>query len=451
VFTFGLIVHSVCSAKIAGHGEFRLEESKVRKNIATSLVALGAVSALALSTIGPAMASDTTGVTRNQIVIGTTTSLTGPASPGYEFVAPAAKAYFDYVNRNGGINGRQVKYIYLDDKYNPAEAKKLTSQLILRDKIFAMFGSLGTPPHSAVIADLNRRGIPDVFVNTGFSGFNNARKYPTTFMILPSYKMEAKIMASYIEATPDLKSKTRCLFYQEGDFGLDAEAGFKAAGMTFAATRSYFSGQQAAGFGAQMTAFRQAGCDLVVFFGITNATASLLSTGRTLGYNPTYMVTQVGSDPTVFASLNVPPALLNGLYTLSPLVALGETNNPFVRQMKVIAERGNVPWNFYSYYGVNTAYVLAQALKAAGPNLTRTGFMNALETQAKSFRSAGSAPFVQSKTNRTGYTGAWIGQYNASGVLERKTSFVYTADNSDTSKAKRVNFRPAGPTPKLLP
>lgn len=423
----------------------------MRKNIATSVVALGAVSALALSTIGPAMASDTTGVTKNEIVIGTTTSLTGPASPGYEFVAPAAKAYFDYVNRNGGINGRQVKYIYLDDKYNPAEAKKLTSQLILRDKIFAMFGALGTPPHSAVVADLNRRGIPDVFVNTGFSGFNNPRKYPMTTMMLPSYIVEAKIMAAHIQATPELNSKTRCLFFQEGDFGDNAQAGFKAAGMTFAATRSYFSGQQAAGFGAQMTAFRQAGCDLVVFFGVTNATAAMLSTGRTLGYNPTYMVTGVGSDPSIFASLNVPAALLNGMYTLSFLAPIQDTSNPFVRQMKVIAERSNVPWNFYSYYGVNSAYVLAQAIKAAGPNVTRSGFMNALQTKSRGFRSAGVVPFVISKNNHAGYTGQWVGQYNASGVLERKTNFIYTADNGANSTAKRATFRPAGPTPKLLP
>ena len=268
----------------------------MRRKIATTLVAAGAASALALSMVGTASASDTTGVTKTEIVIGTTTALTGPASPGYEYVAPAAKAYFDYVNRNGGINGRKVKYIPLDDKYSPAETKKLTSQLILRDKIFAMFGALGTPPHSAVVQDLNRRGIPDVFLNSGYSGFNNPRKYPTTYMILPSYKVEAKSMAFYIENTPELASKKRCLFYQDGDFGEDAEAGFKAAGMAFDTTRSYFFGQQAAGFGAQMTAFRQAGCELIVFFGVTSATASMLRTGATLGYNPTYMVTGVGTD-----------------------------------------------------------------------------------------------------------------------------------------------------------
>jgi branched-chain amino acid transport system substrate-binding protein len=425
--------------------------NKVRKKIATSLVAVGAASALAFAAIAPASASDTTGVTKNEIVIGTTSALTGPAAPGYEFVAPSAKAYFDYVNRNGGINGRKIKYIYLDDKYNPAEARKLTSQLILRDKIFAMFGALGTPPHSAVVQDLNRRGIPDVFVNTGFSGFNNPSKYPTTYMLLPSYKVEAKVMASYIDSTADLKSKKRCLFYQDGDFGEDAEAGFKAAGMSFDLTRSYFFGQQAAGFAAQMTAFRQANCELVVFFGVTSATAAMLRTGAALGYNPTYMVTGVGSEPTILAGLNVPNSVLNGVYALSFLVPIQDTSNPYVRQMKVIVEGSKLPWNFYSYYGINTAYMLAQALKAAGPNLTRKGFMNALNTKSGSLRSAASVPFVTSARNHQGFTGAWIGQYNANGILERKTNYVLVADNSATGKAKRSNFRPGAPTPKLLP
>jgi branched-chain amino acid transport system substrate-binding protein len=425
----------------------------VRRKFATTLVAAGASTALALSLVGQASASDTTGVTKNEIVIGTTTALTGSASLGYEYVSPAADAYFKYVNRNGGINGRKIKYIYLDDKYTAAETRKLTSQLILRDKIFAMFGALGTPTHNAVVQDLNRRGIPDVFVNTGFSEFNNPRKFPTTYMILPSYKVEAKAMANYIENTRELASKKRCLFYQQGDFGQDAEAGFKAAGMSFDSTRSYEISDLlgAAGFSAQMNGFRQSGCELLVFFGVTSATARMLGDAARIQYSPTYMVTGVGTEPTIFATRGVPTALFAGMYTISFLPPIQDTRNPYVRQMKVIAEGGGVPWNFYSFYGVNTAYLLAQALKAAGPNLTRKGFMNALDTKSRNFRSAGVAPLVISKNNHQGYAGGWIGQYNSSGVLERKTNYVLVGDNSNTSKARRVNFRPAGPTPRLLP
>jgi branched-chain amino acid transport system substrate-binding protein len=424
----------------------------VRRKIATSVVAVGAASALALSTVGSAVASDTTGVTKNQIVIGTTTPLTGPASPGYKDVAPASKAYFDYVNAAGGINGRKVKFVIFDDQYNPALTKKGTSQLILKDKIFAMFGALGTPPHSAVVGDLNRRGIPDVFVNTGAASFDNPRRYPMTFPYFPSYVVEAKAMAYYIQNDATLNGKKKCLFYQDGEFGENAEIGFKAAGMSFDVTTSYFSGQQAAPFTSQISRLAGANCELVVFFGVTSATAQMLGTAARASFRPTWMITSVGSDPSVLgASLGANTnALLNGIYTPSFLVPIQDTSNAYVRQMKVIADRNNLPWNFYTYYGINTAYTLSQAIKAAGPNLTRTGLINALETKASSFRSAAVVPMRISKTSHQGLTGYWMGQYNGS-VLERKTRGIIVATSAPTGKAKAATFRPAAPTPKLLP
>ena len=164
---------------------------------ATGTVALGTAAALALATAVPAQAAEP-GVTSNKIVIGTTTALTGPAAPGYKDVPVAAQAYFDYVNANGGINGRKIDLRVFDDQYNPALAKKGTTQLILRDKIFAMYGALGTPTHSAVVQDLNRRGIPDMFVNTGGASFDNPKRYPMTFPAIPSYVVESKVMGYYM-------------------------------------------------------------------------------------------------------------------------------------------------------------------------------------------------------------------------------------------------------------
>ena len=373
-------------------------------------VAAGVVAALAVATAAPAGAAAPTGepgVSKSEIVIGTTTPLTGPASPGYKYVAPAAQAYFDYVNANGGINGRKIKFVVADDAYNPALTKKVTNQLILRDKIFAMFGALGTPSHSAVVTDLNRRGIPDVFVNTGFSGFDNASRYPTTFPYFPSYTVEAKSMAFYIQRDAALNAKTKCLFYQDGEFGDNAMAGFNAAGMTFAATTSYSSGQQVAPFTAQVTKLKAAGCDLVVFFGVTSATAQLLGTAAKAGFRPTWMLTSVGSDPSVLGA------------------SLGAATN--------------------------VAYVFAQALKAAGPDLTRASLINALQTKANTFRSAAVVPMVINSKSHQGLTGYWMGQYNASGQLERKTSYIITATSATTGGAKQSRFSAPAPTPKLLP
>lgn len=426
------------------------------KVTATRVVALGVVAAVGLAVAAPAGASAPAadpGVSSSQIVIGTTTPLTGPASPGYKDISPASKAYFDYVNANGGINGRKIKYVVCDDKYNPAETRKCTSQLILRDKIFAMFGALGTPTHSAVVADLNRRGIPDVFVNTGGTAFDNVAKFPKTFPYFPSYTVEAKVMAYFIKSAPELKSKKACLFFQDGEFGENAETGFKAAGLNFAETTSYFSGQQAAPFTAQVTKLKSAGCQLVVFFGVTSATAQLLGTAARSGFAPTWMITSVGSDPSILkASLgSAASALMTGIYAPSFLAPIQDTRNAFVSQMKVIADKNGLPWNFYTFYGINTAYVLAQALKAAGPNLTRAGLVNALQTKAATFRSAAVVPMVISRGTHQGLTGYYMGRYDSSGNLQRVTSFIMTATSASTGTAKKTTFRPGAPTPKLLP
>ncbi len=420
------------------------------KAFATRAVAIGAVTALGMAgAIAPASAADP-GVTRNSITIGMTTPLTGPAAPGYKDIPAAAEAYFDYVNANGGINGRKVDLKIYDDQYNPAKTKVGTAQLINRDKIFAMFGALGTPTHSAVITDLNRRGIPDVFVNTGAASFDNPRRYPTTFPFFPSYIVEAKAMGYYIDNTPELKSKKRCLMFQDGEFGDNAKAGFKAAGISFAAETSYFSGQQLSPLTSQVSTLRSAGCELVVFFGVTSATANLLGTSARAGFQPTWMVTSVGSDPDIVGGLVGAKGILNGVYTPSFIHPIQDTRNAYVRQMKVIADRAGLPWNFYTYYGINTAYVLAQAIDMAGPNLTRKGLINSLETNASKFRSAASVPLRYSKSSHQGLTGYWMGQYN-NGELDRLTNYIITATSASTGKAKRANFRQPNPTRKLLP
>ena len=424
----------------------------MRFKFATGTVALGTAAALAFATAIPAQAADP-GVTSNKIVLGMTTPLTGPAAPGYKDIPPAAKAYFDYVNRNGGINGRKVDLRVFDDAYNPALTKKGTSQLILRDKIFAMFGALGTPTHSAVVQDLNRRGIPDVFINTGGASFDNPGRYPMTFPYLPSYIVESKVMGYYMKNDPVLKSKTKCLFYQDGEFGDNAKVGFKAAGTTFAATASYFFGQQAAPFTAQISKLKSAGCELVVFFGVTSATIQLLNSAAKGGFAPTWMITSVGSDPSVLkGTLGAATGpLLKGAYVPSFIVPDQEIKNPYVSQMRAIAKAAGLDWNSYTYIGINTAYVLSQAIKAAGKNLTRKGLVNALQTQSKTFRSAAVVPMVINSKSHQGLTGYFMGQYAANLDLERLTQYVMVATSSSKGTAQKITFSPAPPTKKLLP
>ena len=119
--------------------------------------------------------------------------------------------------------------------------------------------------------------------------------------------------------------------------------------------------------------------------------------------------------------------------------------------MKTLVEASGLPWNFYTYYGVNTAYVMAQALKAAGPNLTRQGLINAIQTKGSTFRSAASTPFLVTAATHQGLTGYWMGQYDSAGTLGRLTDYVMLATSSPTGGAKKATYNPAGPTAKLLP
>lgn len=418
----------------------------------TAVVAVSAAGVASLGLAAPAAAADP-GVTSKKVVIGMTTPESGPASAGYSFIPKAAAAYFAYVNKNGGINGRQIDFRVKDDMYSPAKTQQATNELILDDKIFAMFGALGTDTHNTVVDTLNKKKIPDVFVNTGASQFGNVKKYPMTFPYFPSYAVEAKVMAKYIEDTPSLASKKRCLMYQDGDFGTDATNGFKAAGMDFATTTSYSAATVTQPFAAQVVKMKAAGCELVVFFGITQATANLLGTSAKAGFRPNWMVTSVGSEPVIIKGIlgSSATALMNRMYTPSFLTPITDLGNPYVKQMKTLVEASGLPWNFYTYYGVNTAYVLAQAIKAAGSNLTRAGLVNALQTKASTFRSAASVPLVITSRSHQGLSGYWMGQYDSAGTLGRLTKGILVATSSPKGGAKAATYRQPAPTRKLLP
>src|SRR5450756_1241091 len=127
--------------------------------------------------------------------LGATFPLTGVAAPGYSEIPTGAQAYFDYVNANGGVNGRKIKYLVRDDGYNPTTTSEVTNELVLKDQVFAMLGALGTPTHSAVVDFLNSEKVPDLFVSSGSIQWGNDPKAkPYTFGWQPDYEIEGKII-----------------------------------------------------------------------------------------------------------------------------------------------------------------------------------------------------------------------------------------------------------------
>ena len=283
---------------------------KNRRKRTMFAAAVLAAGSLAMSAV-PAHAE--TGVTSTEIKLGITIPLTGAAAPGYNKLGDAMNAYFKYVNDNGGVYGRSIKLIVKDDQYVPSLAIAKTNELILKDKVFALVGSLGTANHKAVAnsVGLSRRGIPDLYINTGFSGFADKKMYGTTFPLFPSYAMEAKIMAQYIkEAFPGKKIG---LVYQNDDFGIDAIKGFTQAGLKFDVTVPYTSGTQSASTAQTwVSTLAAGGAQVVVMFGVTSATGPLLAVASAAKYSPQWILGSVGGDATTLRLIGVPPAVLTG-------------------------------------------------------------------------------------------------------------------------------------------
>jgi ABC-type branched-subunit amino acid transport system substrate-binding protein len=416
---------------------------------ASAVLAIVGLAATAI----PAQASEV-GVSSTEIKLGMTLPMTGTASLGYNKIPGAAKAYFDYLNANGGINGRKVTLVVKDDRYVPTEAVAKTNELILKDKVMALLAPLGTANVKAVASSVNpgRRGIPVLFVNTGFSGFADKKKYPTTYTVLPSYIMEAKIMGEYIKE--NFAGKKIGLLYQDDDFGTDALAGFKAAGINFAVRVPYASGSQSATTAAGwITRFRAAEVDTVVLFGVTSATAFMLATAAQLRFAPQWMLGSVGGDATTLRLAGVPVAVLNNAIGFSPVPATTDMKDEYVKFFSDIYAKA-VPGSAFDLnvlLGMNTAFMTAQALKAAGPNPTRKSLINAINTKGATFANSALVPAAYSRTSQVGLTGYWVGRYSATGDLSPigGTYVTYTTDSGNGPVVKSTYKRPAMPAKGL--
>jgi ABC-type branched-subunit amino acid transport system substrate-binding protein len=406
-----------------------------------------------VATAIPAQAKEV-GVSSTEIKLGMTLPMTGTASLGYNKIPGAAKAYFDYLNANGGINGRKVTLVVKDDRYVPTEAVAKTNELILKDKVMALLAPLGTANVKAVASSVNpgRRGIPVLFVNTGFSGFADKKKYPTTYTVLPSYIMEAKIMGQYIKE--NFAGKKIGLLYQDDDFGTDALAGFKTAGVNFAVRVPYASGSQSATAAAGwITRFKAAEVDVVILFGVSSATSAMLGTAAQLRYAPQWMLGSVGGDATTIRATGVPPAVLNGAIGFSPVPATTDMKDEYVKFFSDIYAKAvpGSPFDLNVLLGMNTAFMTAQALKAAGPSPTRKSLINAINTKGATFANSALVPAGYSRTSQVGLTGYWVGKYSATGDLAPiGGSYVaYTTDSGSGAVVKSTYVRPAMPAKGL--
>ncbi|TVT17832.1 ABC transporter substrate-binding protein [Amycolatopsis rhizosphaerae] len=415
-------------------------------------VALAAAIALTAGGCAGSGGGSTPGVTDTTVTVGGTLPLTGPAAPGYSEQGPAAKAFFDYVNAAGGINGRKITFKYVDDGYNPAQTVTLTKQLVLQDNVFAMLGSLGTPTHTKVVDFLNSSRVPDLFVASGCTCWDSPQQHPYTYGWQPDYTVEGKILGDYVKKT--FAGKKIAYFYQDDDFGHDGMKGLdKFVDQSQVVSRQPYQPGNT-DIGPQVAAIARSGADVVVLESIPAYTALFKLGALKLGYNPKLVASSVGADPTTVSGLLENFAkkagsavrgsdLIEGLVTSAYLPATDDLGNSWTALFKKIHDQyiPDIPFDGNVVYAMSYAYTFVQALQAAGKTPTRQSLIDALNKGG--FTGPGLVPFRYSASSHAGFTGGQIAIVQGGRQVSQGSAL--TTDDGDSAVVPYSVVQPTAP------
>jgi ABC-type branched-subunit amino acid transport system substrate-binding protein len=388
-----------------------------------------------------------TGVTADQILLGTTQPLTGPAAPGYSKISAAMNAYFAFANASGGVNGRKITLKVLDDGYNPANTAKLTRELVLQDKVFALVAGLGTPTQTSVLDFVNSNKVPQLFVASGSRSWNQPQKYPYTFGWQVDYTVEGKILGDYIKK--NFAGKKVCSFGQGDDFGTDGVQGVELTlGKGSVAVKQTYSPTNT-NVGPQIGALQAAKCEVVVAFTVPGFTALALGTAAQLKYQAQWVVSNVGADiPTLTGFLkNNTNALLQGVVSDNYLPMSSDASNSWTKLFQMVDQKydNNAPFDGNVFYGMAIAYTTLQVLQAAGPHLTRQALIDAVQKNGLS--GPGLVPFAYSADSHSGYIGTQIAVVK-NGVAT-PTGPIYTTDDAGGPLTEYTTAQPQAPADGL--
>jgi branched-chain amino acid transport system substrate-binding protein len=375
-------------------------------------VRLGAFSAAlvlaaALSTTASAQKKYDTGASDTEIKIGNIMPYSGPAS-AYGVIGKTEEAYFRKINAEGGINGRKINFVTYDDGYSPPKTVEQARKLVESDEVLLIFNSLGTPPNSAIHKYMNQKKVPQLFVATGATKWNDPKDFPWTMGWQPNYQSETIIYAKYIlKNKPDAKI---AVLYQNDDYGKDYLKGFKdglgaKAASMIVIEDSYEVSEPT--IDSHIVRLKASGAD--VFMNITTPkfAAQAIKKNAELGWKPLHFLNNVsGSIGSV-----IKPA---GFENAQDIISSQYFKDPTDAQWK--SDPAMIAWNEFldKYYpeanradaSVMYAYIVSQGLvhvlKACGDNLTRENIMK----QAASIRDyepGGLLPGVKVNTSATDF------------------------------------------------
>jgi len=324
------------------------------------------------------------GVSASTITIGGTFPLTGPASL-YKTIPAAEKAYFDYVNDHGGVNGRKIDFHILDDSYSPSKTVPLTQQLVEQDKVFAVFGSLGTAPNLSTWSYLNTHNVPQVLIATGDSywGFSY-KKYPWTIGYQPDYPGEGKLYGRYI--VQNMPTAKIGVLYQNDAYGKNYYAGLRvglgAKKSNIVSAQSYDA--TSTSVAQQVLALKAAGANVFVVFALPTQTIGALVTATKVGWTPdATFINNVSANPVFLKIAASNGAAVNGVISTNYVnyVTTVNANTAGAKLAKDIIAKyaSTLDLNDSNVvYGLGAAWTMTYALQRAGKTPTRAGLMKAL-------------------------------------------------------------------------
>ncbi|CAN5270950.1 ABC transporter substrate-binding protein [soil metagenome] len=346
--------------------------------VATAAAAFAFVAAMSSGAL--AQKKYDTGATDTEIKIGSIMPYSGPAS-AYGIIGKTQAAYFNKINAEGGINGRKINFISYDDGYSPPKAVEQARKLVESDEVLLIFNSLGTPSNSAIQKYMNAKKVPQLFVATGATKWNDPKEFPWTMGWQPNYQSEGRIYAKYL-----LKEKPNAkigILYQNDYFGKDLLKGVKdglgakAASMIIA-EEPYETSVPTVD--SQIVALKSKGAD--VFISITTPKFGAQSVKKVaeLGWKPLFILNNVASST---GSVIKPAGFENAQGVISATYGKDPTDpqwkdDPGVKNFDAFLAKyfpeGNRADSSVAF-GYSSAQTMVHVLKAAGDDLTRANIM----------------------------------------------------------------------------
>ncbi|PAY09926.1 MULTISPECIES: ABC transporter substrate-binding protein [Bradyrhizobium] len=351
-------------------------------SVTTRLAVLGAALALVATSGSAALAQKKydTGASDTEIKIGNIMPYSGPAS-AYGIIGRTEAAYFKKINDAGGINGRKINFISYDDAYSPPKAVEQARKLVESDEVLLIFNSLGTPSNSAIQKYMNSKKVPQLFVATGATKWNDPKDFPWTMGWQPNYQSETQIYAKYI--LKNMPNAKIAVLYQNDDYGKDYLKGLKdglgqKAASMIVAEESFETSQPT--IDSNIVKLKASNADVFVNIATPKFAAQAIKKVAEIGWKPTHFLNNVSAS---VGSVIKPAGYENAQDIISAAYLKDASdkqwdNDPGMKEFyafmaKDFPEGDKLDGGTVVGFGV--AQTLVQVLKQCGDNLTRENIM----------------------------------------------------------------------------